>query len=201
MTVRSACCCCCVRLLAVALLLRQALGIFLQEIVEGLAQLLRQLLDLLGAGALLQRLAQLLLRRLELALGIGQVAFLDPEGDLPQIVDDAAQLVVAARLAQARPGGSQAEIGPGVLGEHVGRDHQGVERVDHGGLGIGVEAKLAALLDEGAGERLDEGPARQARLLRLAQALVAGIVARHQGHRDRRAGEGVLGHVAGGGGD
>ncbi len=74
-----------VLLLLVAVLLRQ----LLHEFVERLPQLLHQLLDLFLGRPVLERLGELVLCVLERPLGVRQAAVLDPQRDLPELVDDA----------------------------------------------------------------------------------------------------------------
>ena len=79
-------------------------------LLHRLAQLLRQLRDLLVGGAVLERLAKLLLGGAEFLGGERQVAVLDAERDRPEIVDDPAQRVVVARLDEPVVGAAQREI-------------------------------------------------------------------------------------------
>ena len=78
------------------------LGELLEELRQRLPQLLHQLLDLLVGGALLERLLQALLGGAQGALGVGQVAVLDAQGNVPQLGDDA----VARRRACRRAAGA-----------------------------------------------------------------------------------------------
>jgi hypothetical protein len=75
----------------------QLLGELAQEIVQRGAQIVGELLDLLVAGAALQRLLQRLLRRAQRLVDVGDVAVLDGDGERPQAGDDLAQRIVAAR--------------------------------------------------------------------------------------------------------
>ena len=84
----------------VALVLR-LLGERLHVARQGIAQIVDELLDLLGRGILLQRLRERVLRRFELALGLGQVAVLDAERDLPELIDDAADALRAKDRSSA----------------------------------------------------------------------------------------------------
>ena len=77
----------------VGVLLR-ALGEFAQELVHRLTQFLHELVDFLVAGAALERLLERLLRLAKPLFGRRKVAVLDAERDLPEIVDDVAQLFV-----------------------------------------------------------------------------------------------------------
>jgi hypothetical protein len=65
---------------------RGALSEFAQEFVHRLAQFLHQFVDFLVAGAVLQRLLQGFLRLAQALLGLREVAVLDLQRHLPQIV-------------------------------------------------------------------------------------------------------------------
>ena len=61
----------------------------LHVVVERLPQLLHELLDLLLGGTVLERLGELVLRVAQRAFGVGEVAVLDPQRDVPELVDGA----------------------------------------------------------------------------------------------------------------
>ena len=86
-----------VGLLLIALLAHLPLGQFLEEFVERGAQVFSELLDFLVAGAALQCLAQLLLRGAQIALGVGEIAVLDAQRHLPEIIGDGEKLGIGAR--------------------------------------------------------------------------------------------------------
>ena len=90
------------RLLAFGLL-----GKLLEELRQRLPQLLHEALDLLVGGAFLQRLGQALLGGAQGALGIGEIAVLDAQGDVPQLRDDAVARR-ACRIALQAPVGRSA---------------------------------------------------------------------------------------------
>ena len=72
------------------------LGELAHEIIQRRAQILGELLDLLVAGAALQRLLQRVLRRAQRLVDIGDVAVLDGDGERPQAGDHLAQRIVGA---------------------------------------------------------------------------------------------------------
>ena len=103
---------------------RLALGLphhLLHQLVQRLPQLLHQALDLLVGGAVLQRLGELLLQVAQPALGVGQVAVLEPQRDMPELVDDAleagARVVSRLKTVVSR---AQPEIGVRVADEVLG---------------------------------------------------------------------------------
>ena len=89
-------------------LVLRLLGQLLQELRQRLPQLLHQLLDFLVRGALLERLLQALLGGAQAALGIGQVAVLDAQRNVPQLGDDAVAPGARAVALQAPIGRAQA---------------------------------------------------------------------------------------------
>jgi hypothetical protein len=64
-------------LLTITLFAHLPLGQFLQEFIQGRAQIFGEFFDLLVARTALQSLAQLLLRGAQIAFGIGEIAVLD----------------------------------------------------------------------------------------------------------------------------
>ena len=66
-------------------LVLRLLGELLQELRQRLPQLLHELLDFLVRGALLQRLRQALLGGAQGPLGVGEIAVLDAQRDVPQL--------------------------------------------------------------------------------------------------------------------
>ena len=176
-------------------LLRQRL----QELVHGGAQIIHQLLELLVAGAALERLAQRLLRLAQRLLGLADIAVLDaarpcPTAAPPPRATDR-RCCACCEVVIDR---AQAEIDAGVGRELFGRDGERVERGQHQRLLVGVERQDAALLDQRARQRLDEEALRQREFERLAAAFVAGLVVRDQRHRHLGAGPGVLGEIVDG---
>ena len=75
----------------------------LEELRQRLPQLLHQALDLLVGGALLDGLGQALLGGLQRTLGVGEIAVLDAQRDVPQLLDDA----VADRRAWSAAAGAR----------------------------------------------------------------------------------------------
>ncbi len=179
-------------------ILAHLLGHRLQELVERRPQVVGELLDLLVAGTALERLTQRFLRRAQLLLRIGDAAVLEMHGHVPHARDHVAQLIIALGARELPVDRAQAEIDVALHVEALGRERERIERVEHGGLRIGVQSQDAALLDQRARHRLHERALRQAELERRARALVAGLVARGQRHGDIGAGPGMLGEVLGG---
>src|SRR5262245_46001642 len=174
-------------------LLRQRL----QELVERGTQLVGEPLDLLIAGAALQRLAQRFLGRAQSLLGIGDAAILEMHGHVPHARDDLAQLIVALRVRQLPEDRAQAEIEVALHVEAFGRQGERIERGEHARLGIAVERQYAPLLNQRARHRLRERPLRQAEFERRALAFIAGLVARGQNHRHVGARPRMLGQILG----
>ena len=73
--------------------------------------------------------------------------------------------------------------------EQFRRDHQRIERGKDLRILVGVQRQHAALLDQGARQRLGEQPLRQPHVEGLALALVAGLVL--GGERQRHIGAGI----------
>ena len=173
-------------------LLRQRL----QVLVHRGAQLIHQLFQLFVAGAAFERLAQGVLRLAQRQFGLRNVAVLELHRHVPHARHHLAQLVVAASVGEVEIDRAQAEIDRCLGREAFRRDGERVERGEHQRLRIGIERQDAALLDQGARHRLDEDALRKLQLGRLAAALVAGLVARDQRHRNHGAGPGMGGEVA-----
>ena len=181
-------------LLAVLRLL--ALGELLHELVEGLLQVLGELLHLFVRRVALDRLLEAVLGCAQGLLGIRQVAVLDLEGHLPQQIGDAGQIRVGLGRAQAVGRGGEPEEDRGLRREALRGDAQGVERrLDAGAILVGGGDEAAALLGERPGERLREDARRQHDLGGLRAALLAGLVAHHQGQFHPGAGPGIVGEV------
>ena len=90
---------------------------------------------------------------------------------------------------------AQAEIDAGLGREALRRERQRVERGHHAVLHVAVEREIAALLDQRAGQRLDERPLGQPQLMRRRAALVVGLVAGGERHHHVDAGPGMLGQI------
>ena len=136
---------------------RRLLGEVAHVALRGFAQLLGQRADFLVAGAALQRLAQLLFGRAQVALGLRGVAILDLGRHRPQQIGDGDEVGVAVRPRQSRRDVAQAEVDAGRRPEDLGRDHQRGERLGEAGrIVVGIEDQLAPLLDERARERVVE---------------------------------------------
>ena len=173
----------------------QLLGELAQEIVQRRAQVFRQLLDLLVAGAALQRLLERLLRGPQRLVDVGDIAVLDGDRERPQAGHDLAHGVVGAGGFQLPRHAVEAEIVAGLGREQFRRDHQRVERGIDLRVLVGVERQDAALLDQRPRQRLGEQPLRQAHVERLALALIAGLVFRRQGQGDVGAGIGIFAEI------
>ena len=178
-------------LLIVALLF----GKLAQEIIQRRAQILGELLDLLVAGAALQRLLERVLRRAQCLVDVGDVAVLDGDGERPQAGHDLAHRVIGAGGFELPRDAVEAEILAGLGREQFGRDHQRIERGKDLRVLVGVERQDAALLDQRPRQRLGEQPLRKPHVERLAMALIAGLVACRQGQGDVGAGIGILAEI------
>ena len=164
----------------------QLLGELAQEIVQRSAQIVGELLDLLVAGAALQRLLQRFLRRAQRLVDVGDLAVLDGDGERPQAADDLAHRRIGAGRLELPRHAVEAEIVTGLRREQFRRDHQRVERRIDLRILVGVERENAALFDQGARQRLGEQPLRQPHVERLAAAFVAGLVLGRRGSASRR---------------
>ena len=156
----------------------RAFGELAQELVHGLPQLGHQLVDFLVGRVVLQRLLQRFLRLAQPLLGGGQVAVLDGQRHVPQIVGDVAQLLVAPGHHQPRASGHDAQIVRRVLERVLGPQRDRVDQVEHVGLAVGVEREDLALLDDRPGERVGEDLLRHDERLRLARCFLAGGILR-----------------------
>ena len=101
------------------------------------------------------------MRGAQIALGVGEIAVFDAQRHLPEIIGDLDEIGVGTRRRQPLRGDPQPKIDAGADVESVGLDHQGVERGRNPAPVVGMENEIAALFDEGAGERLDERLLRQ----------------------------------------
>jgi hypothetical protein len=182
-------------LVGVLLVALRLLGELAQEVVHRLAQLLGELADLLLGGAALHGLAQALLGGAHLALDRGEVALLDLERHLPQHLRHLDEPLVVARAAQAFGRHPEPEEHAPLRGEALGRDHQRIEGRLHAPAVVGVEDDVAALLHEGAGQRLGEGAGGQRVLDGLAASFLLRLVAGHEGDLHPCPGPGVLGEI------
>ncbi len=95
-----------------ALVVAELLGELAHEIVERRAQILRQHLDLVLAGAAFQRLLQRVLRRAQRLLDVGDTVVLDRHRERPHARHDLAQRIVGARCLELARQAVQAEICP-----------------------------------------------------------------------------------------
>ena len=173
-------------------LVLRLLGELLQELRQRLPQLLHQLLDFLVRGALLERLLQALLGGAQGALGVGQVAVLDAQRDVPQLRDDAVAPGARAVALQAPIGRAQAQEHLQVLDELLGLQRQRVEGAGHLRAVARVLGQTAPLLDDGARQRLAEAPLGQHQLDRRAAPGLAGEVLGDERQLDVHAGPGMI---------
>ena len=178
---------------AVLLVALHLLGKFAHVAVHRLAQFLGQTRKLLLVRAALHGLLQTVLRGPELTLGVGEVAILQDDRELPQIIHHLEQPGIVARAPEFLGDEAQAQIGARFLHVFGRLDHQRVERRLHAPTVGDIKDQPAAHLDQRPGERLVEGALRQCHLARLGNALLAGIVARGQGHLHQSAGPGMFG--------
>ncbi len=170
----------------------QLFGKLAHEIVQCRAQIVRQLLDFLVAGAAFQRFLQRLLRGTQRLVDVGDVAVLDRDRERPYVVDGLAHRIAGVGVAKLGCDAAHAEIISKLRRERLGRDHQGFQRDQHQRFLVGIERKIAALLNQRTRQRLHEQPFRQPHVERLAAALVAGFILRRQRQRDISPGIGIL---------
>ena len=178
--------------------LTQLIGQSLHELVERRPQLVGEALDLLVAGATLQRLAQRIFGIAQRLLSVGDAAVLEIDGHVPHPGHHVAKRIVAPGVGELPIDRSQAEIDVRLHVEALGRQRQCGKRVEDVGLRLRVACEDAPLLDQGAGHRLGERPLRQPQLERLALAFVAGLVTSDERHHRRGAGPRILGQVLAG---
>ena len=169
---------------------------FSMNCVESRAQLVHQLFHLFLVAPALQRLHQLVLRRAQPALRLGQVAVLDIDGDVPEQVRRALQRRGVFIVRQPPVGAADAEIDRGVADEHLRRDGQRIEGARHLVLQIRPVDQLLALLDQRAGERLVEFALRQHQRMGFAFTDLSGLVAGFQRNRRRQPGPEMRGQIA-----
>ncbi len=184
---------------AVALLLRLlalALGHLLHELVEGLFQVLGELLHLLVGSVALDRLLELVLGGAQGLLGVREVAVLDLEGHLPEEIGHLDQRLVGARGLQAARRRTQAEEDRKLRRKAIGRDHQGVERRLHAAPAlVGRGHQAPPLLGKRPRQGLLEGPRRQRHLDGLATRALVGLVLDREGEAHPRARPWMIGKV------
>ena len=183
------------RHVALVLLLR---GERLEIARQRRAELIDQTLDLLRRRPLLQRLHQCVLRRVQGALGLGQIAFLDAERRRPQLLDHRCDGVARSVGAQPPIGVAQGQIHRAVVDHLVAAERQRLDRVGDGLGCVGVAHQLLALLDHRLGQRLGEIPLRQHEFIRHALAHLPRLVAGDQRHEHFQSGPRMGGEVLGG---
>ena len=171
------------------------LGKRLEIAAKGAAQFIDQALDLFRRGALLQGFGELLLRLLHVPLGLGNVAVLDAERQLPELVHHARDRLRRLIVVEPPIGIAQRKIDGHVRDRALIADGQRIERHGDPARRILLAHELLALLDHGSGERLGEIPLRQDEFVRLAQARLTGLVARGEYHTHLQASPGMRGQV------
>ena len=164
-------------LLIAVLVAAHLVGEFTQELVEGGAKLFGEFLDLFVGRATLERFAQLLLKRPEIALGVGEIAVLEPQRHFPHQIRNADQRVVGLRLRKAERDRVEPEVNVGGRAEPLRRYHQRVHGRCNPRLEIRRENEIPALLDQRAREWFDENPLRERHFDRFAATDVAAFVA------------------------
>src|SRR5579863_4102591 len=187
----------CVGILVLALRILRFFREFAGEILGRRSQFLHQFANLIIARAALQRLAEPLLGGAKIALGLRGVAILDLQGHRPKQIRNADEIGVRARLLEAGLRRIEPEVHARTDAKELRRDEQGVERGrDAAAVVIGIKVQVAALLDQGLGERIAESPLRQRHFDGLARSFFAGDIGRAQRHHHFGAGPGVLGKIA-----
>ena len=167
----------------------------LHEAVHGGAQLVHQLLELLVAGAAVERVAQRFLRGAQGRLRFGNIAVLQADRHRPQPRRYLAQGVVALGAHQRPEDRAQPEIDAGLGPEFVRPEGERIDRGDDLRTGAGVEREITPLLDQRLRQRFGERALGQTEGERLAPALVAAFIARRERHDHLGAGPGMIGHV------
>ena len=170
-------------------------GELLQKFIHCGAQIVGELADFIFRSVALQGIAQLLLGGAEIAFGLGEIAILDAQRHLPEIIGDFDEIAVAMRRIEPIECHPQSKIDTGGRVEHFRRDHQGLERVCRPRLILGGENQIAALFGKRAGERLDKRLLRQRDFDGIATAFIASFIARGQRHFNLRAGPWVFGKI------
>ena len=162
-------------LIAVLLVLRRHIALFLRLAGERLevagergAQLIDQALDLLRRGVLLEPLGQRVLRRLYVALGLGQVAVLDAQRHRPQLVDHAGD--ARARVVARQPpiGVAQRQIDEAVVDDLLAAQGQRLERAGDAFDRVRLAHQALPLFDHRLSKRLGEGALGQHEFVRYA---------------------------------
>ena len=90
---------------------------------------------------------------------------------------------------------AQAEIDAGFRRKTLRRNGERIERGQHQRFRFGVQRQNTPLLDQRAGQGLDENTLRQRQLVRLAAAFVAGLVSCGQCHDHLGAGPRMFGKI------
>ena len=162
----------------------------LHEAVHGGAQLVHQLLELLVAGAAVERVAQRFLRGAQGRLRFGNIAVLEADRHRPQPRRYLAQVVVALGAHQRPEDRAQPEIDAGLGPEFVRPEGQRIDRGDDLRTDAGVEREITPLLDQRLRQRFGERALGQMQGERLAPALVAAFIARRERHDHLGAAQG-----------
>ena len=183
---------------AVGLVLRLALlGQHVGIGVGRLAQLVHQALDLVGAGAVADRLGQALLRGAHSFQRVRQAPILQQHRSLPQGLGQAVAGVGGQIAAIQQPhGGAQFGIQV-VLDEPFGLPGDGAQDL---GAAAGILARpqqVAAQLDQRGRERVEEPPPRQGQRHRIGLARLVDPVHRAQRDGHGQVGPGVAGQILG----
>ena len=90
------------------------------ELVHHLAQFVHQPVDFFRRGVAIERLLQRLLRRQQIAVGVGRHAFLELDGGIPQDALHLGDRAIAAILLQARARDAQRQIHRRIVVEALG---------------------------------------------------------------------------------
>ena len=115
--------------IAVAAVALRLLRHFIEELVERGAQVLHQLAQFLLGSAAIHGVAKGFLRGAQIALGVGQAAFLDAQRHLPHEVGHVDEIGVGLCAREPGDDAGHAEIVAGVDIEAVGREQQRFLRV------------------------------------------------------------------------
>jgi hypothetical protein len=154
-----------------------------------LTQLLHQALDLGVRCAFLDRLGEPVLNVPEPALGLRQTpTVLDPEGDVPQLVDHAPEPGSAPVQQQPMIHRAQPEIHMMIGNEPLRLQRERLQRLGHQRPVARILDQLAPLFDHCLGKILGEPTLRQDEINRLAARDIAAEILGSQRHADVHAG-------------
>ena len=171
-------------------------GELVHVVLHRIVHFLHQPVNFLLIGTVADRLGQLVLRPLQPGLGIGQIALLDLQGNLPQ---DSGNFVAKFRGQPVLNPGIQPfhrhpqhQIGLLIADKALGQMRDGPENLRGARAVIARPQEIAAHFHQTGRKRIEEPPTRQhdGHGFRMPD-LPVGVLGK-QGDRDRQVGKGVL---------